>query len=201
MPFWRRELHRLAKDHPEITDDELDACAADIVQQLEEGVLIALTEEEFIDACGVGEIRHREAIAQGKRDNHGLREEDRVDYHRVGAAGECAAAKALGVPWTRTINTFKLPDLSTNIQVRTRPYKSGWAQDLQVRPGDKDAEIFVHVVQQVSLVQFRIHGWLYGQEAKRPSAWTRPDRPNPVHYTRSGDLDTIQHLRRMLGSA
>jgi hypothetical protein len=192
----RCELSRLAKNS-DITDEQLDQLDTDILQQLE-GRLIAHTVDELVDAYRVGKSRHFEAIAQGKHDNHGFRGERGLEFHCIGAAGEYAAAKALGIPWERTINTFKLADLGTIIQVRTRPYKKGWEQDLQVRPGDKDDEIFVHVVEQLSPLQFRVYGWLYGRDAKKTIAWTRPDRPNPVYYTPWVDLDTLQTLQEIL---
>lgn len=190
----RRDLFRLAKEG--MCDEELDRLDDTIVKQLTEGIDITLTQAELDDAYDLGERRNHEAIAQGKKDAHGFKgsAEAGLECHKLGAAGELAASKALGMPWERRINNFELPDLGDNIDVKTRP-SNPWKVDLQVRPKAKNHRIFVHVVR-LSEFEFRVHGWLYGHEAKRVSPFT--DHRPPVYYTPIIDLRPLQDLLVMI---
>src|ERR1051325_11733130 len=158
----RRELRRLAKD---LSEEEYDRRDDELCNELLEGYVITLSQELYEECDQVAEARHRGAIAAGKLDSHGLRAsfQQGLDYHKTGVYGEPAVCILLNVPWERRIDTYKSkPDIGIRTQVRTRDREG---QDLQVRPGDKDHEIFVHVVR-VSKYEFRVHGWLWGHEAK-----------------------------------
>lgn len=151
---------------------------------------VTLTLAECLLACQVGTARQLSAIVQGKQNSHGFRGQG-FDIHILGAAGELALAKALGIYWTGHINTFKQPDLGTNIQVRTR---SSHTYDLIVRDGDADDELFVLVTG--TLPAFHIWGWIRGGDAKqreylktygsRPEAFFVPhDALHPLATLRS----------------
>jgi hypothetical protein len=61
--------------------------------------------------------------------------------HIIGCVGEMAVAKALGVTWTGSVDTFKtVSDLSGNIQVR---HRSDPRWDLIVRKNDSDSDVFI----------------------------------------------------------
>ena len=140
---------------------------------------ISLTKEDMEWADRIATNRQDEAVKAGKRDSHGFNGIDGLNKHKLGAAGELAVAKALGVIWDATVNTYKAPDLGECVQVRTR---SKHDYDMLVRANDKDDEVFIHVTgQPPNLI---VHGWLYGKDAKqekwkqnygnRPSAYFIP---------------------------
>jgi hypothetical protein len=130
--------------------------------------------------------RNEEAIRLGKSHmKHGFAG-DPLEIHIVGAIGEMAAAKAIGCYWGGDVNTWKKPDLPDHIQVRTRTKPH---YQLLVRPDDKEAEIYVHVIAEMkgrfvpSVCDVR--GWAFGSECKkaehlrswggRPAAYFVPD--------------------------
>lgn len=79
-----------------------------------------------------------------------------------GACAEMAFAKATGMYWGGTVNTFKLPDVA-GIQIRHTEYDNG---HLIVREDDKDDEMFVLVTGKAP--HFTVRGCLLGADAKRP---------------------------------
>jgi hypothetical protein len=86
--------------------------------------------------------------------------------HIEGAAGEMAAAKALGRYWAMPVNTFKADGDVGELQIRTGPRHHN---EFIVRPGDRDSDTFVLVTGRSP--RFRVHGYIIGGQAKR-SAWT-----------------------------
>lgn len=144
--------------------------------------VVALTPVEAAMAGAVGSIRHGMSVGDRRQDRHGLKpEDDGLQCHILGAAGELAVAKMLGRYWGGDVNTFKRPDLGSNIQVRTR---SRHDYDLLIRPDDNPDEIFIHITG--SPTRLVIHGWIYGREGMldefvqtyggRPAAWFVPKR-------------------------
>lgn len=107
-----------------------------------------------------------------------------------GAIAEYAAAKALGMLWDGSYNTFKKKaDIGDRIQIRHAqerpdPKNPGkiYPISLIVRPGEKEEDIFVLVIG--TTPTFKIVGWIFGKDAiqekyiyapnKGPSAWFVP---------------------------
>jgi hypothetical protein len=137
---------------------------------------VILTNEERRAATQLGCRRHAEAVAAGRPDAHGFIGSEGLRMHIEGAMGEIAAARALGVEFTPTCNTFKDPDLPYGIQVRTR---SRHDYDLIVRDDDADAEMFVLVTG--SNGSYVVHGWMLGDEAKQ-DRWRRMHGGRPAAY-------------------
>lgn len=99
--------------------------------------------------------------------------------HREGAAGELAFARYIGVPWDRSVNTFKQPDVA-GWHVRTR---TNWAWDLIIRAADPDGPYVLvlghsmpthYLTGQPHPVNFRIAGYY-------PSADDARTHPEWVH--------------------
>ena len=108
----------------------------------------------------------RQVSALELPDRHGYEGKAPWDIHINGVLGEMAAAKALGVYYSFTINTFKDGgDISSDLQVRTRS-RHDW--DLIVRHDDRDEDRFILVTG--TAPKYAVHGWLYGHEAKQ-SQW------------------------------
>lgn len=96
-----------------------------------------------------------------------------------------AYAKAAGVYWSGSVDTFKAPDVET-VQVRTRS-GDGPRTDLIVRRSDDPDDVFVLVIGKIP--NYRIVGWMRGHEAwrdeyiashgSRAPAWFVP--PDKLH--------------------
>lgn len=84
-----------------------------------------------------------------------------------GACGELAVAKALGVYWNGSIDTYKLGGDVGELQVRTRSRAN---YDLIIRDRDRDEDIFILVVG--TAPRFRIVGRIRGRDGKRDQ-WRR----------------------------
>lgn len=124
--------------------------------------MVELTLPEVLAAATVGMNRHVAALKRKLPDRHGrggLGWNDHVE----GACGEMAVAKALGVFWSASLNTFKSGgDIGNRIQVRTR---SKDYYELIVRDDDDPDHIFI-LATGLSPV-FKIHGWILGRDARR----------------------------------
>jgi hypothetical protein len=96
--------------------------------------------------------------------------------HFEGACGEMAFAKATNRYWSGSVDTFRLADIGTAIQVRTR---SNHSWDLLVRPSDADDDLFVLVTGWAP--DYQVHGWIAGAAAKRPE-WLKEYGGRPPAY-------------------
>lgn len=110
-------------------------------------------------------------------------------YNVVGAQGEMAAAKALGLYWAATINAEKgEADIGPDWQVRTL---AGHDYDLIVRKDDRSDQKFVLVTGEGP--DFRVHGWMLGEDAKRDEWFKdRGGRGKPCWWVPQADLNPIQ---------
>lgn len=128
---------------------------------------VVLTWYELFLASQIGVKRQVEALKRNLPDRHGAKADQGWQVHVEGAAGEMAAAKALGLYWSGSINTFKTGGDIGTLQVRTR---SRHDYDLIVRDSDRDDDRFVLVVGCAPV--FDVIGWILGRDAKRQE-WTR----------------------------
>lgn len=81
----------------------------------------------------------------------------------IGVVGEIAFAKALGVYYTSTEGSFKLPDVE-NFQIRTTNRKYG---RLLVKQNDDLDYIYVFVTWNMNTNLCKIVGWLRGHDAAK----------------------------------
>lgn len=139
---------------------------------------IRLTDEEIAEATAIGKLRQAEAVRKGLKPAHGFKGDEAAceKIHIMGALGEMAAAKCLGIPWDGTVNTFKSRGDLGDIEVRTRS-RHEW--DLKVCPEDHDDRRFVLVT--VENGEYRVHGWMRGGDAKQPW-WIRTYGGRPEAY-------------------
>jgi hypothetical protein len=143
-------------------------------------MLITLSWAELSIASQVGIRRNLEAMRAGHKPKHGFTGST-WDIHIEGACGEMALAKALGIYWNGSVNTFKAGGDVGNHQVRTR---SKDTYDLIVRHDDRDDDIF-WLVTGVAPV-YNVVGHIKGRDAKqdrfrqsyggRPEAWFVPSQ-------------------------
>lgn len=126
---------------------------------------------EILQGAHVGVMRKVECIRQGKKDAHGAHYERDWTVDIEGAIAEVAAAKALGMFYSGSINTWKQPDLGRNIQVRYCRRNNGHDPHMVIRPSDKDDEIFVLVSAAEKPEEYIVHGWIQAKEAKAHDEW------------------------------
>jgi len=148
---------------------------------------ITLAPNEMTTAALVGASRALESKTRGLKDRHGFSGgcwETQIE----GAAGEMAAAKAMGLYWDGSVNAFRKPDLP-GIQVRTR---SQHGYDLIVRPDDSPDDLYVLVTGKMP--EYQIHGWIRGSDAMQ-DRWLKEhgDRP-PAYFVPQDALQPIETL-------
>lgn len=143
-------------------------------------------------AAYVGVERHIRAVQRGARNAHGMQatEVEGLVCHIDGACGECAYCKATQRYWPASVDTFKLPDVGRNIQVRTRSRPD---YELIVRPDDPPNDAFVLVTGTIPL--YHVVGWIKAADAHRPEWWqTHGNRPGawfvPHHALKSFRVET-----------
>ena len=124
--------------------------------------------------CGV--LRNVRALAMGRRSKFEVTNMDKFDAHILGALGECAYAKATGSYWNASVDTFKGKGDVGDIEVRTR---SRHDYELIVRDDDPDGRVFVLVTG--GPMEFKIHGWMRSEDARRPE-WRREHGGYPAAY-------------------
>lgn len=138
---------------------------------------VTLESFELQQAASVGVARQVDSIRRRLQDRYGF-DSDKLSpwhVHIEGACGELAVSKALNRFWPGSVGTFKAPDLPGRLQVRTRSGIGG-REDLIVRAGDANEDIFVLVVGQAP--EFTIAGWMPAADAKQEK-WkqTHGNRP------------------------
>lgn len=125
-------------------------------------IKITLNTGELRVAAVAGVERHIQALRRGYTPKHGADPNTIWQIHCEGACGEAAVAKALGIPFNPTINTFRdVADVGIDIEVRTR--SEHW-HDLIIRPDDADDSLFVLVTGRAPT--YKIRGGILGKEAK-----------------------------------
>lgn len=137
---------------------------------------ISLTPAELACASTVAALRHYSATLRGARDGHGLKRQLDASCHYDGACAEVAAAKALGIYWPASVNSYKDADLAPDWQVRGR---SRHDYELIVRPDDADEHRYVLVTGVAPKLVVR--GWMWGREAKREE-WLKGHGGRPAAY-------------------
>lgn len=154
-------------------------------------MIVHLTDGELRAAAFLGGRRDEASRARGLKAGHGFGAESNTDAAAaidiLGAEGEYAVAKALGLPMPDTVNTFKLPDLPGRLQVRASNHPKC---HLLVRPKDSDGDSYI-LVQALGGGRFDVLGWLPGRAAKRDQ-WKREPSGRPAIY-----LVPREHLRRV----
>ncbi len=153
-------------------------------------VEVTLTIVEMQHAAMLGAWRQIESTRLGVKDRFGADSENGWTLNIEGAAGEMAVAKTLDRYWGMPVNTFKQGGDVGALQVRTR---SRHNSDLIVRPCDRDGDVFILVTGRAP--RFRIHGYAWGQQAKR-ACWLHDygGRP-PAYFVPQSALRPLQLLR------
>ena len=103
------------------------------------------------------------------------------------ACGELSVAKALGIYWDGSVNTFKRPDLPPDIQVRT---SKSYQDHLVIRSADADDERFIKVVGVHP--DYELVGWIWGREGKRAEYWGERNGTYPAFWVPHAALRVME---------
>ena len=154
-------------------------------------ISVVLTANEMYVASMVGLRRRLSSMSLGFLERNGAASASIAEawyYNIVGAQGEMAGAKALGVYWPASINAAKSdPDMPPDWQVRTRGKSS---YDLMIRKDDIDSHKYLLVTG--TGPEFLVHGWIYGKDAKQEEWYgVKGVRNNPCFWVPQSALTDI----------
>lgn len=153
-------------------------------------ITVTLSYGEQVAAATIGVQRQLEAIRAGRPDTHGF-EGLGWDLHVEGAAGELALAKACGVYWPASVNTFRDGEDVTGYEVRTRskPY-----YDLILRPNDDPEKRYVLITGKMPVYQIR--GWILGKDGMQEQFWrTIANSREPAYFIPALSLTPVTPRR------
>lgn len=126
-------------------------------------VSVRLTWPEVYRAGCVGLSARLGALRKGFKDKFESNRSDEFGNHIIGACGEKAVAKHLGLYWNDDLDgDCKKADVGKNVQVRTVTKAS---HRLIIRPHDNDEHFLFLVVSELPV--FHILGWVLTKEGKQ----------------------------------
>ena len=134
---------------------------------------VKLTAMEMLIATSLGTARHMQSVS--RTPSRGQAKETSLDSHILGAIGELAAARVMGIYPGFTVNNFTGPDMGTDIQVRTSRRNA-----LIVAPKDNKNERYVLVTGHAP--EMVVVGWMWGYEAMDPKWFFDPNNNRPPAY-------------------
>jgi hypothetical protein len=146
--------------------------------------------------CGgtVGLRRRIKSMLDNRHDNDRDKGADKWQIDIEGAMAELAAAKALGMYWPATVDTFKGPDIGDDIQVRWTKYNDG---RLLYRNADSTDEYYVLVTG--CAPGYEVRGWILGAHARRDEWADNPGGMGRAYFVPQSHLQPISDLRVMKG--
>lgn len=118
--------------------------------------------------------------------------------HQIGQLAECAVAKALGIPWKNSLNTFKRADLRGNIEVRL--IGADW-YGLRVYERDNGTRRVVGCIIERGKERqsYRLPGWIHARDGKRQEFLMDPlERMQPMYSVPQYELRSLEVLRRII---
>lgn len=154
-------------------------------------ISVTLTADEWASAVFVAALRQHHSLHRNSADS--LYEKpwmDQFNIHVLGACGEIAVAKALGLHWGGTVNAYKTkPDVEPDIEVRHRT-KSYY--DLIVRKDDPDdRRYFLTIGEASELPKISLVGWISGAEAKQDRWLARHGGWKEAYFVPQGELNGV----------
>ncbi len=153
---------------------------------------IELSTSDTAHAARLAQQRHQASLASGLQGRFGGPTDGAASQqvHLVGAVGECVVAKMLGLAMPDTVNTFKAPDLSRAVQVRTRTKPE---YELIVRASDNPNEAYV-LVTYVDDHTGVVRGFIQGWAAQRPEFSRSHGGRAPAYFVPTSWLYEPQYL-------
>lgn len=154
------------------------------------GIAVTLKPYELAAAANTGIRRQVNAMAQGKKDAHGLKDPRDAWFHHInGACGEMAFAKASNRYWDHSLNTYMEGGDVGELQVRTRREPD---YELLIRDNDPDERVYVLVTGVPP--SFTVVGWMTAKEAKRDEWRKEHGGREPAYFVPQAKLYDIKLL-------
>lgn len=151
---------------------------------------VVLSSREMAEGRSLGMERVRRSVERGELPQFPYTgEESAARQHILGARGEAAFCKALGLDWVMSVDNFAddwIPggvvpgiDQPPFWQVRTSPNPNR----VKVTPRDHPEAMVVHVQGDHGSPQFRVHGYIMaGWAQARVPALDEGGRGRPAHF-------------------
>lgn len=155
---------------------------------------VVLTEREMQSAAECAEKRLAAAARRAMRDRLS---EYSIRSHKLGAIGERAFVKWVGIPWRCTMQRFGRPDFG-RVEVRTVARVD---QRLVVHSEDRlDAVVVLMVADRLPIVHVR--GCIRVVDARQPEWLDDPGERRPSYFVPQADLrePELPYLRDLTGS-
>lgn len=147
---------------------------------------VTLSTLDFLDATDVAVKRMRASAERGLcHANVRQRSLTTRLYNDVqGAASELGVARWLGVPWSRSVNTFHDDaDVGEDVDVRSTEHRKG---ALILRDNDPPYRWFVLVTGVPPVLTLR--GYMWGADAMAPHWWRNADGTRGAWWVPQGEL-------------
>ena len=150
--------------------------------------MIELTNADVLLAGLGGLMRRLHAIRKGRRDPTGARAAEKWGHDVVGALGEYAICKALGLHWDATVGRLDAADAG-RLEVRCTTYLRG---HLILHPRDHPDRSYILTL----LHDTTIHtpGWLPGSVGMSPQYLQADARHGEAYYIPQADLYPMEQL-------
>ena len=150
---------------------------------------------EVYQAAITGVMRHVKSIQDNRKSTPYMDSEyARWGVNVEGAIAECAFAKAFGMYWGQSVDTFKEPDVGNRVQVRQTEKDT---HCLIVKEKDNDNHIYVLLIG--SRGHYWIVGWILGKDAKQKKWIFDPRKTGVVSYfVPQSELHPIETIREVL---
>lgn len=148
---------------------------------------ITLTSMEMLIATSLGTARHMQSVK--RTPSRGQPKSASLESHIMGAIGEIAAAKAIGIYPGFTVNNFDGADLGDDIQVRA-------CREGRLIVADKDRGDHKYVLVVGHPPEMNVVGWMWGSDAKR-SEWLFDPKNNrpPAYFVPHEKLHPIKSIQ------
>lgn len=158
-----------------------------------------MTGAEISVAMHVGQLRMIDSMNSGHAQKRGLGvAAPYADIEFIGALGECAFAKHLGVYWDFSVRNFTTRDVGT-IQVKATRWPQG---KLILNPDDPADQRYVLALILERGRKVTLRGWIDGHDAKQEAYWDKPDKYRPAtHCVPQNALREIGDVTRTQGFA
>jgi hypothetical protein len=153
---------------------------------------VTFDQQDINLAKAVAQARMESAIADGRKDYHGVERNFETDY--VGCCGEIAVAKWRNVYWNGGIGRAAPGDIAPRVEVKATLLPHG---RLPVYRDSPQTSAFILTT--VTLPTVNLIGWAWAKEAKRPEWWRTDLRAPcylvPQHRLRPMIKEDIQRMR------
>lgn len=123
---------------------------------------ITLSLPEMLNAANVGVIRHYASTKKGSKPTEGFTEDHglAISIHIEGAMGEACVARALGMYFEGSVNTYGKADLGKDIGVR-----AARKEHFGLLIYKKDNPNHYYYLVKGSAPNYRVCGWIKGSDA------------------------------------